>query len=82
MNSDIEYDEIEYNKKEYNKKEQKKKYTYSSKKVKEYNQRFFEKHSEPITCDICEQKYKYYSKNNHLKSKIHQIALKCTNKKL
>jgi hypothetical protein len=80
MNNEIALEMLET---EYNKgKEQKKKYIYSPEKVKEYNQRFFEKHSEPITCDICEQKYKYYSKNNHLKSKLHQVALKCTNKKL
>jgi hypothetical protein len=62
------------NQKEENEIEQKKKYKYSTEKVKEYNKRFFEKHSEPITCDVCFQKYKYYSKHNHQRSKFHLLA--------
>ncbi len=57
----------------------KKKYSYSKEKRQEYNKKFYDTHSEPLQCDICLQHYKYHNKYNHLKTKIHQMALKIKN---
>ena len=58
---------------------EKKKYIYTKEKRQEYNKKFYETHQEAIQCDICLQHYKYHNKYNHLKTKIHQIALKIKN---
>lgn len=62
-------------------KSEKKKYIYTKEKRQEYNKKFYETHQEPIQCDICLQYYKYHNKYNHLKTKIHQMALKISNSK-
>jgi hypothetical protein len=58
----------------------KKKYTYSKEKIQEYNNKFMEKHKEPIECPICFCKYKYHQKYNHQKTRIHQNAEKIISK--
>lgn len=54
---------------------EKKKYKYSKETIKGYNDRFMEKHKEPIECPICLQKYKYHNKYNHLNTRIHKMAI-------
>ena len=54
---------------------EKKKYTYSLEKIKEYNERFKQKHKDNIiTCSIC---FKQYNELNyyHPRSKQHQLAI-------
>jgi len=60
---------------------EKKKYIYSKEKIHEYNKKFYDSHLEPIHCDICCMSYKYHNKYNHLKTKIHQMAIKIRKQK-
>jgi hypothetical protein len=45
---------------------------------KDYLMSFYEKHKElkenDIICEICNQKYKYFNKSKHCKTKIHKYA--------
>jgi hypothetical protein len=60
---------------EIQKEKQKKKYIYPAEKIKEYNQRYYQKNNYEITCDICFKKYTGVSKSYHPNSKTHLMAL-------
>lgn len=54
----------------------------SKEKRQEYNKRFFEKNKEYIDCEVCGGKYKYYGKANHMKTKVHLVAMRIKNEML
>jgi hypothetical protein len=52
----------------------------SKEKMREYNQKFFNKHKDTdIKCEVCYRTYKYYNKSKHMLSKGHNIAIKIRN---
>lgn len=60
---------------------EKKKYSYSKEKRQEYNKTFYETHQEPIQCPDCGLYYKYHNKYNHIKTRLHLLALKIKSQK-
>ena len=45
-----------------------------------YNKRFIDKQkNKKFICPICACEYTYYAKSKHLKSKIHNLAVRLTN---